>query len=521
MFKKSKGKLGFILLLGILFCFFCLLLVVPCQAEKAPKGKIVVVTAGTFGITGGDCHTASGGSALTFVSLIHDPLVISRPDGRLHPAVAKSWKFSEDAKSLRITIDDRAKFQDGASITAEDVKFSIERAMRPELKYVYGGDLRQKIDRFKILDDHNMIIYFKESYATFFDLHCQYFGVVPKAYVEKVGDAEYAKRPIGAGPFRMLDFKQDVYAEFEAVDNHYRQTPNVKRVRVLCVPEEATILAMLKSGEADVSTAPVSTFMELRYDPNARLVWSKFQSLDSLAFYDLAFPDVRTPFFDVRVRRAASYAINRKAICEKVLHGAAQEWGDILAPYHPGVDPNIPPPAYDPKKAEALLKEAGYPNGIDTTLAAFPTHRLKAQAMASDLAKVGIRTKLIVPEAGIYFRQLREKAFRGLGHHMGPWWAGKTHPGAALQSTMSSKTYWSYVTTPEAEAEQTKLESLTEEKDLAVQARKLSKIYRDSEIRYMLWANHIPFGVSKRVKQWEPNPGWINPGSLDLLQLVD
>jgi len=177
-----------------------------------------------------------------------------------------------------------------------------------------------------------------------------------------VGDAEFAKHPIGAGPFKWTDYQQDVYVNVEAVEDHYRRVPQVKTLNCKFLTEGSTIIAMFKSGEADVVQIPFWNYPEVRNDPKLRTIWSKFTFGPSLIFYDLAFPSEPSPFHDVRVRRAASYAINRKAICEKVLHGAAEPWGDIFAPYQPGCDPNLKPTPYDPEKAKALLREAGYAN---------------------------------------------------------------------------------------------------------------------------------------------------------------
>jgi ABC-type transport system substrate-binding protein len=281
-------------------------------------------------------------------------------------------------------------------------------------------------------------------------------------------------------------------------------------------------MAMLKAGEADVVQLPVSTYAEVRNDPKIKIVWSKFNYAPSLIFCDLAFPNEPSPFHDVRVRRAASYAINRKAICEKVLLGCAEPWGDILAPYHPGVNLKLKPHPYDLEKAKALLKEAGYPNGFDTTFThGFLGDKIQVQAMAADLARVGIRAKLVELEFDTYLREFREKKFRGLACSTTPFWSGRSHLGVALETFISAENYWSYFVTPEIDAAWKKLGRLTDEKAIAAQAKELSRMWHQSEIRYMLWAFHQPFGLSPRVKSYKPMPGVKQIMGLEFLELND
>jgi len=250
---------------------------------------------------------------------------------------------SQDGLTIKFTLNERAKFHNGEPVTAQDVKFSLERAMRPELKGFRGPVLKQRIDRIEVTDNHHLTVYLRTSCPELFEFSCQYLGIVPKAYVEKVGDEEFAKHPIGAGPFKWVDYQQDVFVKAEAVEDHYRKVPYVKTLDFKFSVDPATLMAMFRSGEADIVRLPLSVYPQVKDDPKFRVVWAKYCSGPALAFADLAFPNEPSPFHDVRVRRAVSYAINRKAICEKLLHGGAEPWGDLFAPYEPGCDPILSP----------------------------------------------------------------------------------------------------------------------------------------------------------------------------------
>ena len=309
--------------------------------------------------------------------------------------------------------------------------------------------------------------------------------------------------------------------EVEALTKHYRKVPNVKTVRYTNVQEDTTRIAQLKTGEIDMAKLPYGTFWQLKSDPNVRIVYSKFAYLATLSYYDLPFPKEASPFHDIRVRKAASLAINRELIGRKVMHGLVTPWGDMLAPYHPGFDPSLKPPPYDPEKAKALLKEAGYPKGFKTEIVGGPAVKTECQAIAASLSKVGIIAKLNIPEAGIWSRMVREKKVRGLGRHPGPWWVGRSHPASAWSSHFSSKSPWTFYTLPEVDNGLIELAKLSDEKEIATKARAISKLYREKMVRAPLWYMNIPFGVRDRVKYWEQVPGWVFAARFEFLKLQD
>jgi peptide/nickel transport system substrate-binding protein len=523
MFGDGRKRKEQILWTVVMFCLMGFLFTMPCLAQKAPKGKIVVAVDEPFCMTGGDPNTAVQTGALSLQYLIHEGLVRMNPDGRTIPALAKSWEVAEDWKSVKFTLNERARFHNGEPVTAEDVKFSYERAIRPELRFHKAGELKKFIDRVEVIDKHHLTIYFKLPYVGFFGWSGNFFSIVPKAYIEKVGDAEFAKHPIGAGPFRWVDYQQDVFVNAEAVPDHYRQVPFVKTVNFRFRLDPATLIAMFKADEADLIKIPVPNLPEVKNDPKFRVEWTKFNYIQALVFCDLAFPNEPSPFHDIRVRNAVSYAINRKMICERLLHGTSEPWGTILPPTHLGYDPGIKPDPYDPEKAKALLKEAGYPNGFETTFNyGILGDKIEAQAMASDLAKVGIRAKLAEYEFGTFLRYFREKKFRGLFRNItSGGWGMTDDPCSGLELILSPASVWNYYTKPEFVAAHKKICEQVGEKNILAATKEAVQMYRNSKYRIPLWGSHIPWGLSQRVESYKNIRGWQAVGGLEYLQLKD
>jgi peptide/nickel transport system substrate-binding protein len=491
-----------------------------CEAKIVPKGKVVLVNGSPFEATGGDPHTCIGATCTqTLNTTVHEGLAKKMQDGKLLPGLAESWKFSDDSMSLRIKLNPKAVFHNGEAVTAEDVKFSYERAMRPKLKFIYGGELRRMIDKIEVLNPHELVLNFKELYPAFLD-RAVHISIIPKAYTEKVGDKEFANKPVGAGPFKWVKGQQDVFYEAEAFEDHYRKVPFIKTFVYKIVQEHATRIAMLKTGEADISWIDWGSVGEVHGDSDIKLYYVKYAYVRTISFYDLLQQDKPSPWHDIRVRKALAYAIDKESICKSVLYDSSEPWGDVLAPWHPGFDPTIKPYPYDPEKAKALLKEAGYPNGFETTLSTNPNTKAETEAIAAILRNVGIIAKLNVPEEGIWTRQIKERKLHGIGSMPGPWWGGYTHPGPSM--TQLLKDYpWAFVSTDEQDAAVRKLQTLMDQEQIAEQAKKLSKLYHDQMYRINLWAKHIAFGLGPKIDYWESVPGWMYPSMFEYLKLKE
>jgi peptide/nickel transport system substrate-binding protein len=187
--------------------------------------------------------------------------------------------------------------------------------------------------------------------------------IVPKKYVEKVGDDGFRKAPIGAGPYKFVSFNAGVNLVLESFDQYWRKPPSVKRLVLKVIPDESTRLAALKAGEVDIAYSIRGELAEqLRRIPGLTLKPVVVQG----SFW-LYFPeqwDAKSPWHDVRVRQAANFALDRETINQALTLGYSHVTGSIM--------PDIfdfywapPPPIYDPVKARHLLTEAGYPNGFD------------------------------------------------------------------------------------------------------------------------------------------------------------
>src|SRR5262249_38580242 len=162
-----------------------------------------------------------------------------------------SWSASPDGLTYELVLRQGLTFHNGDPVTAEDVKFSFTR-----YRGTAAGMLKQRIVAVEAPDARHVRFRLKEpwpDFMTFYGTPATGAGwIVPKKYVERVGDDGFKKAPIGAGPYRFVSFTPGVELVLEAYDHYWRKTPAVKRLVFRVVPDESTRLAMLKRGEADV-----------------------------------------------------------------------------------------------------------------------------------------------------------------------------------------------------------------------------------------------------------------------------
>jgi len=470
----------------------------------------------TFNCKGGDPATQTG--APPFASrTVFDSLPHVTQERVFIPGIAKEFKISPGWKYVDFFLRDDVKFHNGETVTVEDAKYSLETYMRKDLKYVFGPMWRRSLQKVEILGPNQLRVYFANADWGFIGRLWWGGGIMPKAYREKVGDEGFADKPIGAGPFTWAGYKQDQWMQVEAVKSHYRQTPHIKSIRVNFVPDHSTRLAMLKTGEADIISVFGAHINEVKKDPDMSLYWVRETSGSNIYYADMVDPKTPSPFHDIKVRKAVSLAIDRKTICDKILFGASEPWGDVLPSLTLGYDKTLKPTPYDLEAAKKLLAEAGYPKGFSTTMHV-QTTTTTAEALVASLSDLGIEVKLEKYEPGAFYGNFFQRKFRGLIPYVG-WYDPERQAPAELSDFYLKNTLHAYYTTDELDGMLRKGMYAETDQELAEWGRKISKYIRDSEITTFLWANHSPYALGPRIKNWEPTMGGIPAIEFETIQL--
>ena len=342
---------------------------------------------------------------------MHDAVVKPMPGNPAAPSLAESWAGSEDGLSYTFILRNGVKFHNGDTLTAEDVKFSFERYR--------GGSHKQIKDRVASIetpDQRTVVFKLKTPWPDFILYYTSASGagwIVPKTYVERVGDEAFKKAPVGAGPYKFVSFTPGVELVMEAFDGFWRKKPSVKRLVFKMIPDEATRLAALKRGEVDIVYAIRGELAEeLQKTKGLALRPSVINSANWLYFADQWNP--KSPWHDARVRQAAYLAIDHKGINQAVTLGHSRITGSIIPEgfeffWQP------PIPVHDPAKARRLLAEAGYPQGFDAgEYYCDATASLLGEAVLNNLQTVGIRARLRPIERAAFQKGYFEKAYKNL-----------------------------------------------------------------------------------------------------------
>ena len=365
----------------------------PCPAfAAAPEGQL------TWGIHVSLAPTwfdpaETPGIITPFMVLyaLHDGMVKPMPGNPMAPSLAQSFSASEDGLTYDFVVRDGARFHNGDPVTAEDVKFSFER---------YRGTshdlIKNRVAAVETPDPQHIRFKLKAPWPDFLTFYATATGagwIVPKKYVEEVGDDGFKKAPVGAGPYKFVSFTPGVELVLEAFDGYWRKTPSVKRLVFKSIPEETTRLAALQRGEVDIVYSIRGELAEeLQRTPGLTLKPVVPPAPFWVYFADQWDPN--SPWNDERVRRAASLAIDREALNDAITLGYSKITGSII-PYSFDFFWQPPLPSYDPVKAKELLAEAGHLDGFDAgEFYCDSSYSNVAEAVLDNFQSAGIRLKL-------------------------------------------------------------------------------------------------------------------------------
>lgn len=345
-----------------------------------------------------DPHLQSGQATRLIKQQIYRGLMTYTEDSGIAVDAADTYEISDDGLTYTFVLKD-AKFHDGTPVTAEDVKFSIERVMDESVAATFGSDFRTSVDHVEAADEKTVVITLKQPCAPFLEYLClPEAAIVSKAFTEGNGN-DLSVAAMGCGPYTFEGWENGLSISVKAFDGWYGdpvQTPNID---FYFYPDETTRANALRTGEVDiidyVPAREVISF-ESAQDAQVDVSVAPFMCLQINS-------EEGSPLADPLVRQAIAYAINRDDVINAAFMGRGEPiYGFPTIEGQNGYDGKYDDYfSYDPEKAKELLTQAGYPDGFSCKLLASSTyamHEQTAVVVQSSLEQVGITVELELPD---------------------------------------------------------------------------------------------------------------------------
>ena len=342
---------------------------------------------------------------------LYDSLVWVDHDGKVQPALAESWEISEDGTEVTMKLREDVTFHNGAPFTAEDVVYSWERGSRDEFQFSERWALVDWLRQWmttrsnSLWQDRNRLLLRNIAWN---------WGMVPKAYIEEVGEDGFTANPVGTGPFMFEEWAKGDRITLKANPNYWREGyPKSETLIFRPIPESSTRVAAIQTGEIDIVTRLSSEeAAALEGMDNVKIVSYPVDRVYYIAFNNLT-TGLDQPTMDPKVRQAMNYAVDVDSIIEALLDGDGSPSTGYVTPANWGYDTEIQPFGYDKDKAIELLTEAGYADGFDMDFAcpsgAYTNFEQVCEAIQGYLMDVGINTNLDLMESGKYWDLEAEK----------------------------------------------------------------------------------------------------------------
>ncbi|WP_442796483.1 glutathione ABC transporter substrate-binding protein GsiB [Pandoraea sp. XJJ-1] len=319
-------------------------------------------------------------------------------DMKLINVLADSYTVSPDGLVYTIKLKSGVKFQDGTTFDAAAVKANFDRVTNPDNK-LKRYNLYKEIAKTEVVDPHTVKFTLKEPFSPFINTLAHPSAVIISPEALKKYGKDIASHPVGTGPFEFVEWNRTDYVKVKKFDGYWKKGyPKVDTITFKPVVDNNTRAAVMQTGEAGFA-------FPLPYEQAATLKASGKVDViagPSIIQRYISFNTRQKPFDDVRVRQAINYAINKEALVKVAFSGYATPAEGVVPN---GVDyaAKTGPWPYNPAKAKELLKEAGYPNGFETTLWSaytFTTAQKVIQFVQQQLAQVGIKAQVRALEAG-------------------------------------------------------------------------------------------------------------------------
>ena len=378
----------------------------PAAAAGAPRRGGILKAAFSADPAGFDPVRGPSGMSHVVIEQVYSTLMALDSDAKPYPELAESYKIAEDGLTYTFNLRKGVKFHNGDDLTADDVKFSFDRLRAPKSGYSYGAQV-ETIKSVDVVNRYTVRFQLTKRTGPFL-IYMAFPGssIVPKKLVQSGHDLN--AKPVGAGPFKFVSYEPRSAIKFQRNPDYFEKgKPYFDAMEYRIISDITALTNALLSGVVNFSNEiPPKDFAKVKANPDLAGL-----TLEGSRYNWLLPNNSKKPFDNPKVRQAVSFAIDRKALVEgaffglatAILHGVVPKWNWGY------VETRFVPPTGDPEKAKALLAEAGYPNGFETSMtlpSSFPNIMAMGPIIQANLAKVGIQAKLGTMEIPRYWDEV-------------------------------------------------------------------------------------------------------------------
>jgi ABC-type transport system substrate-binding protein len=351
------------------------------------------------------------------VGYLFDGLTRFTPDARVIPGLAASWEVSPDGLTYTFHLRRGVTFTDGTPFVARQVLASWRRVLDPKVRGGRGWPLypvrgaqafaegkATSIDGLSAPNDSTVVVVLKEPFAIFPKL----LAMPVASIAPETVPANFGEHPVGTGPWRLIEWRHDDYILFAPNAHYWGGPPRADSLKARIIAEPSTAVAEFESGTVDVLQIPQGEIADWEEDAERRKLLT---STPSLELVYAAINTTRGPLRDPRIRQALNYGIDRMRIDRNLIANRGRLAAGVIPPSLPGADTTRSGYQFDTTKARQLLRDAGYPNGIDLELwtSTNPLYVRIAETLQAYLKLSGIRIKIVQRESAA----AREAARKG------------------------------------------------------------------------------------------------------------
>lgn len=430
---------------------------------------------------------------------IFDNLLSRDPEtGEIKPWIAESWE-QESETVWNFTIREGVKFTNGDPLTAEDVVFSIERILDPELKSPQAANFN--IIASAEAEGNIVKITTGQPGPTLLTTLVN-LSIVPKNYVTEVGNEAFNNEPVGSGAYKFESWSKGTSIKLSANEEYWNGKPNIAAVEFRFVANTASRVADLQSGKAHIITGITADDVPtIEGDSKLQVLSTPTERIGFIAFNMIDDTHTKNPL----VNKAIAYAINYESLIDNLLNGYGTPVTQVLTPLSFGYDNSLKGYSYDPEKAKELLAEAGYPDGVTLELATSQNFDQRVvQALQGDLAKVGITVNINLNDHPTFLQKVQDPERKWGSLRYGIWSCGCMDADGTIFPLFRTGTIWSAYTNPEFDALVDEARATTDSARRQALYSDALKILEEDVPGIGLYQVHALYGAVKELS-WKPD----------------